>query len=60
VVPCLFRGDLGVDILGPLRKGVPDGELAKLFLEAVSRRAPYWSGAEPPVGDQGGELGACP
>ncbi len=60
LVPCLFRGDRGVDILGPMRRGASDGELEKLFGEAVSRREPYWAGGEPPVEDKEGELGACP
>jgi cyclic pyranopterin phosphate synthase len=60
LVPCLFRGDRGVDILGPLRKGATDGELVGLFREAVSRREPYWSAATMPTREKGGELGACP
>jgi cyclic pyranopterin phosphate synthase len=43
LVPCLFRGDRGVDVLGPLRNGATDRTLAGLFREAVSRREPYWS-----------------
>ena len=60
LVPCLFRGDRGVDILGPLRKGASDDELARMFKVAVSRREPYWSATAPPVCHKGRELGACP
>ncbi|MBM4248183.1 MAG: GTP 3',8-cyclase MoaA [Euryarchaeota archaeon] len=60
LVPCLFRGDRGVDIAGPLRRGATDGELAGLFACAVSRREPYWTGAPARVPGRGRGLGACP
>lgn len=60
LVPCLFRGDRGLDIRGPLRKGAMDEELVKLFKEVVSRRALYWSGPTLPVVDKAKELGTCP
>jgi len=60
LVPCLFRGDRGVDIRGPLRKGATDEEIVGLFKEVVSRRALYWSGGTLPVVDKGKELGTCP
>jgi len=44
LVPCLFRRDLAVDLLGPMRKGASDRELRRLFIESVSRREPYWKG----------------
>jgi cyclic pyranopterin phosphate synthase len=60
LVPCLFRGDRGVDILGPLRKGATDRALVDLFREAVSRREPYWSKDELSDREKGRELGTCP
>jgi GTP 3',8-cyclase len=60
LVPCLFRGDRGVDIAGPLRRGATDGELADLFVKAVSRREPYWTSAPVPGPERGRKLGACP
>jgi len=59
LVPCLFRGERGVDVLGPLRKGVSVGALVGLFREAVSRREPYWSTDGPVDREKGRELGAC-
>lgn len=40
--PCLMRADNHVDIIGALREGAGENDLAKLFREAASRRAPYW------------------
>jgi cyclic pyranopterin phosphate synthase len=60
LVPCLFRGDRGVDVAGPLRKGAADGELADLFVKAVSRREPYWTSAPAKAPEKGRGLGACP
>jgi cyclic pyranopterin phosphate synthase len=60
LVPCLFRGDRGIDVLGPLRKGATDSALAGLFREAVSRREPYWSTDELSGREKGRELGTCP
>lgn len=40
--PCLMRNDNLVDFLSAIRKGADDEELAKLFLEAVMRREPYF------------------
>jgi cyclic pyranopterin phosphate synthase len=45
--PCLMRNDNLVDVLTPLRGGASKEELKNLFLEAVSARRPYWSGANP-------------
>lgn len=42
--PCLMRNDNLVDILSPLREGVSDEELKKLFLKAISLREPYYKG----------------
>lgn len=39
--PCLMRNE-SVDILGPMREGVDDGELLTLFEKAVEMRRPYW------------------
>ena len=60
LVPCLFRRDRGVDILGPVRKGESDPVLEKSFREAVARRRPYWTGGAPAVEDRGARQGACP
>lgn len=43
--PCLMRNDNLVDVLTPLRMGASREALRDLFLEAVSARKPYWSGA---------------
>ncbi len=40
--PCLMRNDNLVDVLGPMRDGASDDELAELFIEAVERREPYY------------------
>ncbi len=40
--PCLMRSDNLVDFLTPMRQGASDEELAKLFKEAVLRRAPFF------------------
>ncbi|RMF89061.1 MAG: GTP 3',8-cyclase MoaA [Methanobacteriota archaeon] len=40
--PCLMRTDNYVDFLGPMRAGASEEELERLFLEAVSRREPYF------------------
>jgi len=40
--PCLMRNDNLVDVLTPLRNGVDDEGLRKLFLEAIRRREPYY------------------
>jgi cyclic pyranopterin phosphate synthase len=42
--PCLMRNDNNLDILTPLRKGVPKEELEQLFIKAVELREPYWKG----------------
>ena len=60
LVPCLFRNERGVDVLGPLRRGATDSALAGLFREAVSRREPYWSADELTGRENGRELGTCP
>jgi len=40
--PCLMKSDNLIDLLGPMRKGSPDGELKKLFLKALNLRSPYY------------------
>lgn len=40
--PCLMRVDNHVDIIGALREDAGENDLAHLFREAASRRAPYW------------------
>jgi cyclic pyranopterin phosphate synthase len=40
--PCLMRNDNLVDILGPMRDGASDDELAELFREAIEKREPYY------------------
>jgi cyclic pyranopterin phosphate synthase len=40
--PCLMRNDNLVDVLGPMRDGASDDELADLFREAIGRREPYY------------------
>ncbi len=60
LVPCLFRGDRGVDIAGPMRHGATDRELVRLFETAVSRREPYWTGAPAKSSGKARRLGASP
>ena len=40
--PCLFTNEGVVDFLTPMRRGASDEELARIFLEAVSMRRPYF------------------
>lgn len=40
--PCLLDPAGEVDVLSPMRRGASDEELKSLFVEAVSRRRPYW------------------
>ena len=40
--PCLFRTDNHIDFLTPMREGMSDEGLKKLFLEAVNMRRPYF------------------
>lgn len=44
--PCLMRTDNLVEILTPLRRGVRDEDLAKLFTKAVKRREPFYKVAK--------------
>lgn len=41
IKPCLMRNDNLVDILTPMREGIDDEGLVKLFKNAVSLREPY-------------------
>ncbi|NVM27585.1 MAG: GTP 3',8-cyclase MoaA [Candidatus Helarchaeota archaeon] len=41
IKPCLMRNDNLIDILTPIRKGVPDEKLYKLFQHAIDLREPY-------------------
>ncbi len=41
IKPCLMRNDNLVDILAPMREGIDDEGLVKLFKNAVSLREPY-------------------
>lgn len=41
--PCLLRNDNLVDLINPIRRGYSDEELEELFLEAISKREPYYS-----------------
>jgi len=40
--PCLMRNDNLVDILTPLRKGLPDSSLREIFEKAIKLREPYY------------------
>lgn len=40
---CLFNKENVLDVVGPLRMGVDDPMLEKLFKEVISNRKPYWS-----------------
>lgn len=40
--PCLMRTDGCVDVLSAIRRGIPDGELEKIFAGACKARIPYW------------------
>lgn len=44
--PCLMRNDNLVEVLTPMRNGAEDEGLVKLFMEAVSRREPYFKASE--------------
>jgi cyclic pyranopterin phosphate synthase len=43
---CLFDKDNVLDILGPLRQGLTDKELEKMFLDVIMNRMPYWTEAD--------------
>ena len=45
--PCLMRNDNLLDILTPMRNGVDDEKLKKIFLEAIMRRQPYYRHLNP-------------
>ncbi|MHA1506805.1 MAG: GTP 3',8-cyclase MoaA [Candidatus Asgardarchaeia archaeon] len=40
--PCLMRDDNLVDIITPIRNGVDDGTLRKIFYKAISLREPFF------------------
>jgi len=40
--PCLLRSDNLVDLMGIMRSGSSNRDLAELFKEAIMRREPYW------------------
>ncbi|MDH5806376.1 MAG: GTP 3',8-cyclase MoaA [Candidatus Methanomethylicaceae archaeon] len=42
IKPCLMRWNNHVDILGPMRMGASDDELKKIFIKAISLRAPFY------------------
>ncbi|MGQ9759849.1 MAG: GTP 3',8-cyclase MoaA, partial [Candidatus Methanomethylicaceae archaeon] len=42
IKPCLMRSDNHVDLLGPMRMGLPDEDIKLLFKKAVSLRSPYY------------------
>lgn len=44
--PCLMRGDNLIDVLGAIRGGDGDEELAKLFIKAVEAKEPYFKDGE--------------
>ncbi len=48
VKPCLMRKDNLIDLLTPIRNGIDDKKLKKLFLEAVKKREPYYKRVLPP------------
>jgi cyclic pyranopterin phosphate synthase len=48
VKPCLMRKDNLIDLLTPIRNGINDKKLKKLFLEAVKKREPYYKRVLPP------------
>ncbi len=43
IKPCLMRSDNLVDLLSPMRSGLPDEDLKLLFIKAVNLRSPYYS-----------------
>lgn len=43
IKPCLLRNDNLIDIIGPLRNGVPHKQLEKIFLEGINNRKPYYT-----------------
>jgi cyclic pyranopterin phosphate synthase len=40
--PCLLRNDNHINILKPIRKGAKDGDILKLFKQAILLKEPYW------------------
>jgi cyclic pyranopterin phosphate synthase len=40
--PCLLRNDNLVDLIQPMRRGVSDIDLEKLFITAINNREPYY------------------
>lgn len=51
--PCLFSAD-GIDIANALRNGTNDGELARLFVEAVNSKPANWHQAAREIPDRCG------
>jgi len=43
IKPCLLKNDNLVDIIEPMRKGLSNEELKKVFLEAIANRKPYFT-----------------
>jgi GTP 3',8-cyclase len=41
--PCLLRNDNLIDLMEPIRRGDQDETLKELFLEAISKREPYYT-----------------
>jgi len=43
IKPCLLKNDNLVDIIEPMRQGLSNHELKKVFLEAIDNRKPYFT-----------------
>jgi len=43
IKPCLLRNDNLTDLLKPMREGVSEKELEKIFIEGIYRREPYYT-----------------
>lgn len=41
--PCLLRNDNLVDFIRPMRQGMSDNELEKLFIKAIKKREPFYN-----------------
>ena len=43
IKPCLLKNDNLTDLLKPIRQGISEEELEKIFIEGINRREPYYT-----------------
>jgi len=43
IKPCLLRNDNLTDILKPMREGLPEKEIEKIFIDGIYKREPYYT-----------------